>query len=631
VSLRPVRSTESASGRVKPERRLVSRETARLLPIVVPVALAGFAVLAFAIGEFVASNPEPEVLAGVFALLLAATFVEAHPVPIEGISSEGISLAAVFIVGTAVIYGWAPAVVMGFLTRALIELFQRRPAIRLSYNSAVYSLGGGAAGLAASMGARETGVASLLLQVLLAAAAFYAVNIPLIAAIISRWTREPFMPLLRKSVYWTAVPFSIMASVSLMLAVLWERSPLLAIALVGPLVAIALYQRSVYSALKAMRLALTDPLTGLGNHRHFHERLQRDLDEAQERGVALTLCLLDIDNFKQINDRFGHPVGDRVLAQVAARLRQGGEAFRLGGDEFALLLPRRDEHEGFSIAKAIIERVAEAECEHGGHVSISAGIATYPQHGVERSELVRVADSALYLAKEHGKNRVRVYRPDLLELAELRRLAEGPDRAARLRAAASLAHAVDARDAYTGSHSYMVGELSARVAKRMGLESEQVELARLAGSLHDLGKLAIPEEILRKPGPLNEAERLVLERHPQIGFRMLDSLGVEPVASWVLHHHERWDGDGYPDRLGGDAIPLGSRILFVADAYDAMTTDRVYRSKLSHERAISELERCAGTQFDPVVVAALLEELEDTGTARTAAAGSTSSQRRRRL
>ena len=631
MSLRPVRSTESASGRVKPERRLVSRETARLLPIVVPVALSGFAVLAFAIGRFAASNPEPEVLAGVFALLLAATFVEAHPVPIEGISSEGISLAAVFIVGTAVIYGWAPAVVMGFLTRALIELFQRRPAIRLSYNSAVYSLGGGAAGLAASMGARETGVASLLLQVLLAAAAFYAVNIPLIAAIISRWTREPFLPLLRKSIYWTAVPFSIMASVSLMLAVLWERSPLLAIALVGPLVAIALYQRSVYSALKAMRLALTDPLTGLGNHRHFHERLQRDLDEAQERGVPLTLCLLDIDNFKQINDRFGHPVGDRVLAQVAARLRQGGEAFRLGGDEFALLLPRRDEHEGFSIAKAIIERVADAECEHGGHVSISAGIATYPQHGVERSELVRVADSALYLAKEHGKNRVRVYRPDLLELAELRRLAEGPDRAARLRAAASLAHAVDARDAYTGSHSYMVGELSARVAKRMGLETEQVELARLAGSLHDLGKLAIPEEILRKPGPLNEAERLVLERHPQIGFRMLDSLGVEPVASWVLHHHERWDGDGYPDRLGGDAIPLGSRILFVADAYDAMTTDRVYRSKLSHDRAISELERCAGTQFDPEVVAALLEELGEEGTARTAAAGSTSSRRRRRL
>ncbi|HWM13330.1 MAG TPA: diguanylate cyclase, partial [Gaiellaceae bacterium] len=467
-----------------------------------------------------------------------------------------------------------------------------------------------AAGAAVALVGNPTGVAHLFLDILGAAAGFYGVNILLTAGIISRWSGDPFFPLLKRSIYWTAVPFSIMASVSLMLAVLWERSPLLATALVGPLVAIALYQRSVYSALKAMRLALTDPLSGLGNHRHFHERLQHDLDKAQEEGFALTLCLLDVDNFKQINDRFGHPAGDRVLAQVAARLRQGGEAFRLGGDEFALLLPRRDEHEGLSIARSVIERVAETECEFGGTLSMSAGIATYPQHGVERSELVRVADSALYLAKEQGKNTVRVYRPDVIELAELRRLAEGPDRAARLRAAASLAHAVDARDAYTGSHSYMVGELAARVARRMGLDGEAVELTRLAGSLHDLGKLAIPEEILRKPGPLNEAERLVLERHPQIGYRMLDSLGVEPVATWVLHHHERWDGNGYPERKSGGEIPLGARILFVADAYDAMTTDRVYRGRLSHDRAIAELERCAGTQFDPEVVTAFRAEFD---------------------
>jgi diguanylate cyclase (GGDEF)-like protein/putative nucleotidyltransferase with HDIG domain len=456
----------------------------------------------------------------------------------------------------------------------------------------------------------HNGVGGLFVEVFLAAIAFYAVNILLTAGIIARWSREPFLPLLKHSIYWTVVPFSIMASVSLMLAVLWERSPFLATALVGPLVAIALYQRSVHSALKAMRLALTDPLTGLGNHRHFHERLQHDLDKAQEEGFALTLVLLDIDNFKQINDRYGHPTGDKVLAQVAARLRQGGEAFRLGGDEFALLLARRDEHEGLSIARSIIERMSETEVEVGEVLSMSAGVATYPQHGVERSELVRVADSALYLAKDQGKNTVRVYRPDVIELAELRRLAEGPDRAARLRAAASLAHAVDARDAYTGSHSYMVGELAARVAKRMGLDSESIELARLAGSLHDLGKLAIPEEILRKPGPLNEAERLVLERHPQIGYRMLDSLGVEPVSTWVLHHHERWDGHGYPEQKAGDDIPLGARILFVADAYDAMTSDRVYRGRLSHDRAIAELERCAGTQFDPDVVAAFKQEFD---------------------
>jgi putative nucleotidyltransferase with HDIG domain len=276
-----------------------------------------------------------------------------------------------------------------------------------------------------------------------------------------------------------------------------------------------------------------------------------------------------------------------------------------------LLLPECDDHQAEVVAEEVLRRIAAITDVPGGRVQVSAGVAVHPDAAVSPAELVRVADSALYLAKEQGKNRVRVYRPHLVELSELRRLAEGPDRAARLRAAASLAHAVDARDAYTGSHSYMVGELAARVAQRMGLDPEKIELTRLAGSLHDLGKLAIPEEILRKPGPLNEAERLVLERHPQIGYRMLDSLGVEPVASWVLHHHERWDGDGYPDRLGGERIPLGSRIVLVADAYDAMTTDRVYRSRLSHERAMAELERCAGTQFDPDVVGAFMEEFDE--------------------
>jgi putative nucleotidyltransferase with HDIG domain len=242
-------------------------------------------------------------------------------------------------------------------------------------------------------------------------------------------------------------------------------------------------------------------------------------------------------------------------------------------------------------------------------VTVSAGIATAPPEGIGRDELVRRADSALYWAKEYGKDQVRVYRPDVLEIAELKRLASGPDRAARFRAAASLARAVDARDAYTGSHSERVSELAARLATRIGIDQEQVELTRLAASLHDLGKLAIPEEILRKPGPLSETERLVLERHPQIGFRMLESLGVDPVADWVLHHHERWDGSGYPDGLPGEDIPLGARIIFVADAYDAMTSDRVYRDRLSDDEAIAELERCAGTQFDPSIVSALAEEL----------------------
>jgi diguanylate cyclase (GGDEF)-like protein/putative nucleotidyltransferase with HDIG domain len=593
----------------EPKGRL-SRETTRLLPLVLPVAVSGAAVVGLAAALFARSEPSASTLGGIWALLAVTVLAEAFPVPLEKVPVGGTSLATIFIVATAVLYGWEPATLNAFLAMVVVEAARRRPLMRVAYNSGVYALAASTTSAAVLVDGGSA-FGWLFPQILLAAACFYFVDLILVAFAVSRSAREPFRALLRAALASTLIPFSIMASLSLLLAVLWERSPFLSAALVGPVVAIALYQRSVHRELRAMRLALTDPLTGLGNHRYFYEQLERALHEAESSGVHVALCLFDIDDFKQINDFYGHPVGDDVLMAVASRLRRDGEAFRLGGDEFALLLIGPGEADAVRITEGVLARAREVAAVPGEQLTLSAGIAVYPAVGVERSELVRVADSALYLAKEHGKNRVRVYRPDLLELAELRRLAEGPDRAARLRAAASLAHAVDARDAYTGSHSYMVGELAARVARRMGLESEQIELARLAGSLHDLGKLAIPEEILRKPGPLNEAERLVLERHPQIGFRMLDSLGVEPVASWVLHHHERWDGDGYPDRLGGERIPLGSRILFVADAYDAMTSDRVYRSRLSHERAISELERCAGTQFDPDVVEAFITMIRE--------------------
>jgi diguanylate cyclase (GGDEF)-like protein/putative nucleotidyltransferase with HDIG domain len=588
-------------------------ESGRVAPILAPVVGAGFVVLAAATWTLATASLSLGEFAGILALVAAATVAEAFPVPIEleGIAAGGVSLAAVFIVGAAVVYGWAAAVVVAFVALTVIQVSQRRGLDRQLYNAAVYALSGAAAGVAASSVDNSKSVGALVVAVVLGSASFYATNVVLIAAVVARSAGAPVVGLLRRSVVSTAIPFSIMASVSLMLTVLLDYTPLLAAALVGPLVAVALYQRSAHEALQAMRLALTDPLTGLGNHRHFHDRLQRDLDRAQLEGTPLSVCLIDIDDFKPINDRHGHPVGDLVLTQVASQLRQGGEAFRLGGDEFALLLPGRGEKEALAIAELVLARVAMSGREHGGGVTMSAGIATYPEHGVDRSELLRIADTALYGSKKGGKGQVRPYRPDVVELDQLRRLVQERDRRARFLAATSLARAVDARDD-TGEHSSEVGNVAARIAARMGLPYEEVELIRLAGSLHDVGKLALPEDVLRKPGPLNGVERTVLERHPQIGFRMLDSLGVEPVASWVLHHHERWDGGGYPDRLAGDGIPLGARILFVADAYDAMTTERVYRGRLSHEQAVRELDRCAGSQFDPGVVDAFKREFGDT-------------------
>jgi diguanylate cyclase (GGDEF)-like protein/putative nucleotidyltransferase with HDIG domain len=598
----------------------------RLLAVVLPVCVAGLGVTCAAIVSFAITPHMTSTILGLAALVTASTLADRFPVPVEGVGPPGVSLSFVFGVASIVLFGWAAGLLVVVLAPAVTQLLEHRPQIRIGYNVAVVALAATAAGALSAPLGHDAGAGGVLARVGAAASAQYTVNLVLITAVVAVSSRRSLFSLARSNLRWTIVPFSLMASAALMLVVLWQRSPFLSVVLVGPLLAIQLYQRAIVRALRAMRLALTDPLTGLGNHRHFHERLERELQHANERNLPLTLCFVDVDDFKRINDRFGHPAGDRVLSQLAARLRQTGEAFRLGGDEFALLLPGYGESAALTAASSVVERISALDLEQVGPVTVSAGVAISPQHASERDELIRLADSALYWAKEYGKNRVRAYRPDVIELAELKRLASGPDRAARFRAAASLARAVDARDVYTGSHSQRVAELAARTARRLGLPDEEVELTRLAASLHDLGKLAIPEEILRKPGPLTEPERIVLERHPQIGFRMLESLEVDPVADWVLHHHERWDGSGYPDGLPGERIPLGARIIFVADAYDAMISERVYRRRVSPEEAIAELDRCAGTQFDPQVVTALAEELAlDAGPAQPAMAAALAS------
>jgi len=592
----------------------------RVLVLVAPVWAAGLAVATAAAVAFALTPHDLSEVAGPLAFLLASTLASRYPVPIEGAESGGVTLSFVFGASGIVLFGWEAGVLIALAAPAIVQLLEHRPLERVAFNASVFAVGAGAAALLVAL-IDGSGTAAIVSEVAISATTQYALNLVLVSAAVAVTARRPFAELVVSSARATSVPFALMGSAALMLVVLWQRSPVLSAALVGPLLAISLYQRSAYQALRAMRLALTDPLSGLGNHRSFQERLKHELLRAEAEDEPFTLCMIDVDDFKRINDLYGHPVGDRVLASVGRRLRQNGEAFRLGGDEFALLLPGVTADEALSTASSVLARIGSLELADVGSVTASAGVAGFPHQAFDRDELIRLADSALYWAKEHGKNRVHVYRPDVVELAELRRLAHGPDRAARFRAAASLAKAVDARDTYTGSHSTRVAELSAWIAHRLGLDREHIELTRLAGSLHDLGKLAIPEEILRKPGPLTDPERLVLQRHPEIGHRMLESLGVDPVAEWVLHHHERWDGTGYPERLCGDEIPLGARIIFVADAYDAMTSDRAYRGRLTPREAIEELERCSGTQFDPEIVAAFARELVDRTPALAVAAG----------
>jgi diguanylate cyclase (GGDEF)-like protein len=588
-----------------------------LYPVVAPVCAVGLATVVAATVSFVTAAHGATVLAGLAAFLAASLLADRFPVPVDDLDANGVSLAFVFGLSAIVLFGWAAGVLVVAATPAVMQLLDRRPPVRIAYNSFAFALTAASAGLVIAPIAGDS-PARTAARVLVATCVCYLVNVLLITAVVARGTRRSWGGLIASSVRKTILPFTLMGSAVLTLVVLWQRAPLLSLALVGPLLAIQLYQRALLRALRAVRLALTDPLTGLGNHRHFHERLARELEHALRCGRPLALCLVDIDDFKRVNDHFGHPAGDRVLSQVATRLRQSGEAFRLGGDEFAVLLPGSEDGQALTAANSIVERISRLDFGQLGPVTVSAGIALAPQHARQRDELLHLVDTALYRAKEEGKNRAEVYRPDVVELAELKRLAGAQDRAARLRAAANLANAVDARDVYSGNHSQRVAELAVRLAARIGLSREEIELTQLAGSLHDLGKLALPENLLRKPAPLTEPEWSVLKEHASLGSRMLESLGIGSVAEWVLHHHERWDGTGYPDGLAGTEIPLGARILFVADAFDAMTSGGLYGKACSPNDALSELVLCAGTQFDPSVVEALAAELDQAAPAADA-------------
>jgi len=332
--------------------------------------------------------------------------------------------------------------------------------------------------------------------------------------------------------------------------------------------------------------AITDALTGLGNRRKLLSDLDRSLASGQT-GPTL-LMLFDLDGFKHYNDTFGHPAGDSLLARLGEKLAavpgDEGSAYRLGGDEFCLIVPVRD-----GSAERVIDRACAALTERGEgfEVGSSFGAVLLPDEATDASQALHVADERLY-AQKHSR------------------------RGESDRTMHALLEALALREPQLQEHLEGVGSLAIETGRMLGLRRDELDELVRAAQLHDLGKLAVPDEILHKPGELDEREWAFVRQHTLVGERILRaSPALRNVASIVRSTHERWDGGGYPDGLAGDDIPLAARIIGVCDAYDAMTSTRPYRAALSPEEALVELERGAGTQFDPTVARVLSAHVRD--------------------
>jgi diguanylate cyclase (GGDEF)-like protein/putative nucleotidyltransferase with HDIG domain len=368
-------------------------------------------------------------------------------------------------------------------------------------------------------------------------------------------------------------------------------------------VAIALNNARRYHVTKAQ--ADRDPLTGLLNHRSFHDAVDRALSERDEP-TSTSVVLVDLDHFKRVNDEDGHGEGDRLLRAAAAALagacRRNDLAFRLGGDEFALVLDGADEQEASLIAQRACSAIAALDPRLGG----SAGVIRLRTDST-KDALLDEADKRLYEAKRGGG-------PPAASASARSTLS-------RESAVDVLVAALESHDAATARHSRDVAALSVRVARRLGADETDVELVRSSALLHDLGKLAVPQEILSKPAPLLEAHEWdVIRSHPDRGAEiLLRAQGLERLAAAVRASHERWDGGGYPNGLAAEEIPLAARVVAACDAFQAMIAEDPYAPGVATEAAIAELNECAGSQFDPDVVATLVAELTPAGASSAAA------------
>jgi diguanylate cyclase (GGDEF)-like protein len=363
-------------------------------------------------------------------------------------------------------------------------------------------------------------------------------------------------------------------------------------------------------------LAHEDSLTGLPNKRAFDDRLDTELRRAAREYYPVALVAVDLDRFKQINDTWGHAVGDEALVKLAthieAELRAGDICGRIGGDEFVLALVRADAHSAERVVgrlRRALESVTVGPA--GERLGFSAGIAEFPRHASTRETLLHCADTALYWGKANGRGRATIFSPDDAGASADARSKVGDEEAVRRRSLLTtlqaLAKAVDAKNRFTVGHSERVATYAVVLARSLGFAEERLDAIRQAALLHDVGKIGIRETILTKEAPLNLEEMEEMQRHSELGRAMLAGAGMPELARWVNHLHERFDGDGYPYGLAGREIPVESRILHVADALDQMARPSALRRNRPLREALAELSYCSGSRVDPEIAARAID------------------------
>jgi diguanylate cyclase (GGDEF)-like protein/putative nucleotidyltransferase with HDIG domain len=360
--------------------------------------------------------------------------------------------------------------------------------------------------------------------------------------------------------------------------------------------------------------ASIDVLTGLPNRREFETKLRNELARAKRVGIEFGLVWLDLDRFQPINDSAGHHAGDLLLERVARlmrrEVRESDTLARLGGDEFAVIVPEAAQVDTYLLAERLRRRVRETLEDGGNGLTVSVGVAIFGRHGSTPQELIAAGEQALLAAKRLGRDRTVIFSDEvasnLLELG----LGAANELPTSLETILSLAELVDVNQMGSARHSQVVGRYAEAMGEKIGLYPDDVQRLRLAGILHDVGKIGVKGSILAKPGPLTAAEMEEMRTHSEIGARIARNAGLSDIALWISAHHERPDGRGYPLGLSEGEIPLEARILAVGDAYEAMTNDRAYRSAMNESKARAELRRNAGSQFDERVVEAFLSLLE---------------------